>query len=81
VERRYKNLKTEVNSPEEHKRNSERKKRRLEDLNNQITEASNYVEHFRASCRQEGLKDINISYFTGSSEPLAFFVLTVDRLW
>ncbi|MDQ6863167.1 MAG: hypothetical protein M3044_05030 [Thermoproteota archaeon] len=50
---KYENLKTDVKTLEEYKRNSEG---RLRDLNNQITEASNYVEYYKASCRQEETK-------------------------
>ena len=53
VDCKYENLKTDVKTLEEYKRNSEG---RLGDLNNQITEASNYVEHYKASCRQEQTK-------------------------
>jgi len=53
VDCKYENLKTEVNSLEEYKRNSEG---RLRDLENQITEASSYVVHCRASYRQEQMK-------------------------
>jgi hypothetical protein len=53
VEHGYENLKTEVNSLEEQKRNLNRV---ILDLNNQRTEASNYVEHYKASCRQEYTK-------------------------
>jgi hypothetical protein len=53
VDCKYENLKTDVKTLEEYKRNSEG---RLGDLNNQITEASNYVEYYRASCRQEQKK-------------------------
>ncbi len=53
VDCKYENLKTDVKRLEEYKRNSEG---RLRDLENQITEASNYVEYYRASCRQEQKK-------------------------
>jgi hypothetical protein len=53
VDCKYENLKTNVEMLEEYKRNSEA---RLRDLNNQITEASNYVEYYKASCRHEETK-------------------------
>jgi ribosomal protein S8E len=53
VECKYESLKTDVKTLEEYKRNSEG---RLRDLENQITEASNHVEYYRASCRQEQKK-------------------------
>ena len=53
VDCKYENLKTNVKTLEEYKRDSER---RLGDLSNQITEASNYVEYYKASCRQEETK-------------------------
>lgn len=53
VDCKYENLKTEVNSLEEQKRNSGI---RLRELNNQITEVTNYVGHCRASYRQEQMK-------------------------
>jgi len=53
LENRYNNLKEEENSLEEQKRNSDRK---LQDLNNQITESSNYIGHYKALCRQEETK-------------------------
>ncbi len=53
VDCKYENLKTDVKTLEEYKRNLEG---RLGDLNNQITEASNYVEYYKASCRQEETK-------------------------
>ena len=53
VDCKYETLKTEVNSLEEQKRNSGI---RLRELNNQITEVTNYVGHCRASYRQEQMK-------------------------
>ncbi len=53
VECKYESLKTEVNSLEEQKRNSGS---RLRELNNQITEVTNYVGHCRASYRHEQKK-------------------------
>ena len=53
VDCKYENFKTEVNSLEEQKRNSGI---RLRELNNQITEVTNYVGHCRASYRQEQMK-------------------------
>jgi hypothetical protein len=53
LENRYNNLKEEVNSLEEQKRNSDRK---LLELKNQITESSNYVENYKPICRQEETK-------------------------
>jgi hypothetical protein len=53
VDCKYENLKTEVNSLEEQKWNSGI---RLRELNNQITEVTNYVGHCRASYRQEQMK-------------------------
>jgi hypothetical protein len=53
VDCKYENLKTEVNSLEEQKRNSGI---RLRELNNQITEVTNYIGHCRASYRQEQMK-------------------------
>ncbi|HET7147987.1 MAG TPA: hypothetical protein VFI73_05750 [Candidatus Nitrosopolaris sp.] len=50
---KYESLKKEVNSLEERKRNSGIK---LQELHNQITEVTNYVEHCRASYRQEETK-------------------------
>jgi hypothetical protein len=53
VDCKYENLKTDVKTLEEYKRNSEG---RLRDLENQITEVTNYVGHCRASYRQEQMK-------------------------
>jgi hypothetical protein len=53
IENRYNNLTKEVNSLEEQKRNSDRK---MVELDNQITELSNYIEHYKALCRQEEMK-------------------------
>jgi chromosome segregation ATPase len=53
VDCKYESLKTDVKTLEEYKRNSEG---RLRDLENQIIEASNHVEYYRASCRQEQKK-------------------------
>jgi hypothetical protein len=53
VDCKYESLKTDVKTLEEYKRNLEG---RLGDLNNQITEASNCVEYYKASCRQEETK-------------------------
>jgi hypothetical protein len=50
---KHENLKTDVKTLEEYKRNSEG---RLRELNNQITEVTNYVGHCRASYRQEQMK-------------------------
>jgi chaperonin cofactor prefoldin len=53
LEKEYERLNEGVNSLEEQRRNSDRK---LVELNNQVTEASNYLEHYRTSCRQEERK-------------------------
>lgn len=53
LEKEYERLKEGINSLEEQCRNSDRK---LVELNNQITESSNYVEYYRALCRQEATK-------------------------
>jgi hypothetical protein len=53
LENEYESLREGVNSLEGQYRNSDRK---LVELNNQVTEASNYVEHFRTSCRQEEMR-------------------------
>ena len=53
VEHRYENLRTEVNSLEEQKWELNRI---ILELDNQRTEVSNYVEHYKASCRQEYTK-------------------------
>lgn len=53
VEYRYTNLKMEVNQLEEHKNYLERK---LIELDNEITEKSNYVGHYQAAYQQEERK-------------------------
>lgn len=64
---KYENLKRDVRTLEEYKRNSEG---RLMDLNNQITEASNYVEYYKAGllklaflCLTQSMRDYPEKYY------------------
>jgi hypothetical protein len=53
VECKYESLKTEINSLDKRKQDSART---LLDSTNKITELTNYVQHYRASCRREKTK-------------------------